>query len=315
MTARALDLQAARVVIRVRDVERDPVQGDPAGETLADTRPQDAPVDDVVGAHLAFERDRVDRLVRLDHVDAGVVVVDDRTDFLDDRPPDGVDGRRTVHPRRRRLDHRHARGPNLEAVEEIGIPECEAGVGGQGRQDLDVVARPGPRRRWSRPQACRRSGPRPSSGMTTWPRMGGVPGMRLPRSDVGDIVGNERPAEPQVAVARRVGDRDRGKPPGRFVVEARRGDRLEMLVSLEPEDGVVRPRQVVSGIDDHLIEVGAVERFREALGHRQQEAEAQIGRWLARRIDAASGRQATTRGERPAALVRVLTGARARCQG
>ena len=62
-------------------------------------------VDLLVGADPALERDRGDDAARLEHVDPGVVVVDDLARLLDDRPADLLDAARPAQAGRGGLEH------------------------------------------------------------------------------------------------------------------------------------------------------------------------------------------------------------------
>ena len=108
---RAGDRRAARVGVGVRDEERRAVLGGPAGEPDPELGLEQGHVDLLVRPDRARERDRDEQVGRLEHVDPGVVVIDDPARLLDDRPADRLDRVLAAHPGRRRLEDAHLAGP------------------------------------------------------------------------------------------------------------------------------------------------------------------------------------------------------------
>ena len=109
---RARDRRAARVGVRVVDAERGPVLRDPAGEPLAELRPQDRHVDALVRADPALEGDGHEHVRGLEQVDAGVVVVDDPAGLLDDGAADLLGLEARAHPPGGELEDRELGGPS-----------------------------------------------------------------------------------------------------------------------------------------------------------------------------------------------------------
>ena len=81
----------------------------------------------------------------LDQVDPGVVVVDDPARLFDDRPADPFRRPAPAHPGGGGLEDLELGGPRLGLLEQLGVGEGDRGVGGQGRDERDIAARPGPR--------------------------------------------------------------------------------------------------------------------------------------------------------------------------
>ncbi len=165
---------AARVEIRVVDEKRNAVLGHPARETLPELAAKQREVDLLVGADHALEGDRDDVASRLEHVDPGVVVVDDLAGLLDDRPADGFNAARPAEARRCRLEHAQVGGSLLGLRDQIGVLEGDRGVRPESRDEGHVALLPVA---WLEGHGRQRANDLPSwlSGTTMSPRNSKTP--------------------------------------------------------------------------------------------------------------------------------------------
>ena len=181
---RARDRLGARILRRVRQVLRDAVLGDPAGDAFADLEPELLAVLVGVLADLAPPGDGVDVLT-VDRVDAHVVVVDELPELRADRLADLRDLAQAVETRAELLDGLELCGPGGHLLVVAGVLDGHAGLRAECLEDVQVWASPAPPRcirsrgSWrTRPRCARRAGGGrrrpdlpPNSSIACWTRL------------------------------------------------------------------------------------------------------------------------------------------------
>ena len=203
------------------------------------------------------------------------MVVDDPARLFDDRPADLLGRPAPAHPGGGGLEDLELGGPCLGLLEQLGIGEGDRGVGGQGRDERDVAARPGPRLAGDRRQ-------RAEHPVVVHERRDQVAGdlergvvrhlcVQLIVADVRvgeDVAGAQDLADPAL-----VATEDR-QAPGQLVGEAGPCRDLEAVVAQDADRRRVGAQGALGLVDDHPEEVGPIVRGGQPSGDPEDRVEA-----------------------------------------
>ncbi len=234
------------------------MQGDPAGEALPHLAAQELEVDIVIGADHALEGDRDDVAERFDEVHPGVVVVDDAAGFLDDGPPDLLDGVLAAHPGGRRLEDGELGGSRRGLLDELAVVERDRRMRSDGADEGDVMCGPVARL---------------AAG-------GGEHTDRLPvaqeRRD--QVALGDRPAGAQHLADRTLVEAGQRQSGGRVLVDARRGNDWQLVSRLETDRHFVGAEGDPRLLGDPRQELGGFVRRGEARADLSDALEVPTGR-------------------------------------